>query len=689
MNTPRLKVWSLVSTLMLGACLLTALAGCGSETPATSEQDTATASSKTHAHENPDETCFICDPAKRDKGRLWCKEHGRYEDRCWLCHPELEDEDRLYCTEHFLYEDECHLCHPELKSTGTDQAAQAESTDVKRCSAHNVAQSVCFICDPALRDEGRLWCKEHSRYEDRCWLCHPELEDKDRAYCTEHYLYEDECFICNPALQADKAPQAKPASTTAKKSGGLFCNEHGVPEIECGICQPDLAANLKPGQMMKIRFASKQSTAKAGIGTAQPIRSDVAPGVRAYCEINYNANDQARLTPQAPGVVSRIAVDVGAKVEAGQVLAELDSPALARAKSAYLDNIQALELARIDLDRSEVIHKNTQKALALSEGELSLGELELLSKLDMGLNRRDLLSSHADLVAAKSAYERERKLRDQNISSEADYQAAEAAYRKAWAEHLAVRDELAFNSKRDLEAKTRAHRAAKFALDSARRQLLTLGLSRSQIEQVPEQTDAELARLYLRAPFDGTIIERIASVGESIEPGQAVLSMADLSSMWLALSIPADQASLVKPGMRVEAELPDLPGGAVDGKLSWVDSSVNAQSRMVKARAVIPNPQGELKAGMFGEARIIIAETAQSVRVPRAALQEYENQPYVFVKLEDDLYGLRRVAIGARADGAVDVLAGLGPDDAVVTTGSFVMLSEFLKSRLGAGCVDE
>lgn len=70
------------------------------------------------AHNDPKELCFICDPALRDKGRLWCQEHSRYEDRCWECHPEAQDKNRLYCKEHSLYEDECFICHPEVRQKG-------------------------------------------------------------------------------------------------------------------------------------------------------------------------------------------------------------------------------------------------------------------------------------------------------------------------------------------------------------------------------------------------------------------------------------------------------------------------------------------------------------------------------------------------------------------------------------------
>jgi hypothetical protein len=65
-------------------------------------------------HKAPKEICFICDSTLRDKSRLWCKDHDRYEDRCFDCHPEIQEKTRLYCTVHGLYEDECMICHPEV-----------------------------------------------------------------------------------------------------------------------------------------------------------------------------------------------------------------------------------------------------------------------------------------------------------------------------------------------------------------------------------------------------------------------------------------------------------------------------------------------------------------------------------------------------------------------------------------------
>ena len=94
--------------LLIG--LTTLVAACKKEQPKPEDRVTE-ATMPAHKHA-PGESCFIEDPSKREPGRLWCKEHGRYEDRCWECQPQLRDLKRPYCEEHGLYEDECFLCDP-------------------------------------------------------------------------------------------------------------------------------------------------------------------------------------------------------------------------------------------------------------------------------------------------------------------------------------------------------------------------------------------------------------------------------------------------------------------------------------------------------------------------------------------------------------------------------------------------
>jgi membrane fusion protein, heavy metal efflux system len=188
-----------------------------------------------------------------------------------------------------------------------------------------------------LRDSKRLWCKEHNRYEDRCWLCHPELQDKNRPYCEEHALYEDECFLCHPELKPTK-PQAD--------AGRLMCKEHDVPEDECGICHPELVGQIEPARSIKIRFASREAAAKAGIETATPHLAPMADAVECYGEIVFNQNKLAQIATPVSGIIGRVEVDLGSKVEDQQVLATVWSAAIGEAVAKAILAQQTLDRER-------------------------------------------------------------------------------------------------------------------------------------------------------------------------------------------------------------------------------------------------------------------------------------------------------------------------------------------------------
>ena len=590
--------------LLAGALVALALVSCGDPNSGSGQPNSpnTTEASSVHRHDAPGETCFICDETKRDAGRLWCTEHARYEDRCWECQPQLEEKGRLYCEEHGLYEDECFLCRPELKASSEDKTGSTPSSG----HGHDTPGETCFICDETKRDAGRLWCTEHARYEDRCWECQPQLEEKGRLWCEEHSLYEDECFLCHPELKEDPDDQkSSMLRRPTESSPALFCREHQVPEAECGICQPQRTAILEPGGELKVRFESTRSATKAGVQTVPARQATVQASVPAFCEISYNENALARITPLAAGIVRTVFVDVGQDVKAGDVLIELHSTDVASAKAAFVSAV-------VDFDLKEV------------------------------------------------ACQREKRLAEKNISSEKEVQEADAACK-----------------------------TAELTLSTAKQALLNYGFTVEEVAAIKKDRDTS-AVLLVRAPYAGTLVERSAVVGEAVQPGQSLFSLADLSSMWLSLSIPADQAGLIRKGLAVEATFRGLSGETTRGEITWVNTSIDEKSRMLRARAVVSNAGRKHSAGMFGDARVFVADAQSAVDVPKDAIQRFENKSYVFVRLEDDLYSLRRVATVERpSQNTVAVIAGLRADEPVVAVGGFTVMSEFLKSRLGAGCVDD
>lgn len=472
---------------------------------------------------------------------------------------------------------------------------------------HPADLEACFICEPALRDAGRLWCREHDRYEDRCWDCHPELRDASRLYCDEHGLYEDECFLCDPARGAGAvAPGEEPGEGSPvgvlPGGDGLYCLEHDLAERECGICHPDLAESLAAGESLKIRFASAEGPRKAGVRTAPARVAESAGTIEALAESRLNGNRMAKITPLTHGVVQRVLVDVGDAVREGDPLLEIHSIDVASAKADYLTSLVLLELAEDTLRRESV-------------------------------------------------------LREQNLSAEQDYLAADGAYRRA-----------------------------RIGATTARQRLVNLGMTDAEVEQVAAEQDGS-ATIILRAPFDGEVVARASVVGESASPGTHLLSVADRSSMWIELAVDADAGARLVIGNPVRVRFDAIPDAVVGAHLTWIDASIDTRSRLLRARAVVDAPDSRLRAGMFGVADIVVSAPADIVRVPRDAVQHVSGQPFVFVRADDDLFEARRVTLAGLTDQEADVLDGLAPGEPVVVTGAFTVMSEMLKARLGAGCL--
>ncbi len=411
-------------------------------------------------------------------------------------------------------------------------------------------------------------------------------------------------LVMMPAIVWAADECCDPAAAAPAPAGGAFCGEHQVYESECGICQPQLAATLAAGESLKVRLASERSSTLGGLTTAAPGSQAAAGGISAYAEIDYDRNRLAHVTPLVGGVIQKVHVDIGERVESGQILVEIASSELASAKHNYLASV-----------------------------------------LERDLREQDV--------------QRERRLREQKIAAERDLQEAEAAFARAEA-----------------------------AAASAAQNLKNLGLDDAALKSIEQRRDST-ASYFLRAPFAGEVIQRHAVLGEAVAPGEALLQVADLSQVWLELSVPERALPVLRRGQPVTAHFDALPGTQVSGTVDWIGSGLDPRTRLLQARAVVANPDRMLKAGLFGEASIEAGAGADVMSVPVASVQTVDGASFVFVQEEVDLYQLRRVDLGLRLGDQVAVNAGLGTTDAVVIAGSAALYTEFLKSKLGAGCAHE
>jgi len=230
------------------------------------------------------------------------------------------------------------------------------------------------------------------------------------------------------------------------------------------------------------------------------------------------------------------------------------------------------------------------------------------------------------------------------------------------------------------------HQSARAATRAARQSLRGLGLTEADVEAF-SRGESDDSGLSLRAPFSGTVVERSATIGDVVKSGDVLFQVADLDVMWLTLAVTESDASHMRVGSRVDVRVESLQK-TFGGRVTWISSNLDEATRMARVRAEVPNPSRVLRAGMFVTARIATGDDRSALSIDRDSVYLIDGRNFVFVKLSDDLYELRRVETRPASAGRVALLAGLDAGEAVVTERSYLVKSEFQKSRLGAGCVD-
>lgn len=145
---------------------------------------------------------------------------------------------------------------------------------------------------------------------------------------------------------ADEQEHGEAEAHTAVVDGVTMCTEHGVPEAQCGICNPQLAGQLKPGESVKVRLPSAESTKIVGVQTASPKTGLTGDGVECFAEVSFNQNALAQIVAPVGGILQSVDVDVGGKVEEGQVVAKLWSASIAEAVAKAVLTHQTLDRER-------------------------------------------------------------------------------------------------------------------------------------------------------------------------------------------------------------------------------------------------------------------------------------------------------------------------------------------------------
>jgi len=388
--------------------------------------------------------------------------------------------------------------------------------------------------------------------------------------------------------------------------------------------EPAVEGNEAPANADVIEFASAGALERAGIEVEPVERRPIIDRVTAHGVVRYDERHIAQLSTRVPGSVWRVEKHLGDRVTKGDVLLVVESSDVGRLKAEFLNALVAYETRR--------------EQLAI---------LEEVKGAVMGRQIREataaVRAARIDLVNAEQAL-------------------VNLGYELSIAEYQPLDDD------------TRAAR------------IRTLGVPPQLLEGVHD--DAITSNLLpLRAPFAGVVTGREVVVGELVDEGKPIFEVADVSTMWVALSVSKEDASRVAVGQPVRFR-PDGADAEFESRVTWIGTAVDDTTRTLEVRTEIPGDGPvPLRANTFGMGSIEVGRVEKAVVVPSSSVQWDGARWVVFVPVGDVSFAARPVEPGLRAGGHLEIRGDFaaGHPTHVVTTGSHLLKSKIMLDKMESG----
>ncbi|MNF65069.1 Cation efflux system protein CusB precursor [compost metagenome] len=225
-------------------------------------------------------------------------------------------------------------------------------------------------------------------------------------------------------------------------------------------------------------------------------------------------------------------------------------------------------------------------------------------------------------------------------------------------------------------------------LAAARQRLRLTGMPAALIAQV-ERSGKVQPNLTLTSPISGVLQELNVRSGMTVAAGETLARVNGLSSIWLAVAVPEAEAGSITVGQTVDVQLPAFPGIKVNGKVSTILPETNPDSRTLRVRVELANPDGRLRPGLTAQVSLN-RSTGQSVLwVPSEAVIRTGRRALVMLAEDAGRYRPVEVQLGQESDGKTAIVGGLDEGQKVVTSGQFLLDSEASLKGIVAGSAQE
>ena len=420
--------------------------------------------------------------------------------------------------------------------------------------------------------------------------------------------------------------QCVPSRATEFRARRDWCDEHNLPESHCRLCHPDLEF-------------PQEKTMRAN----EPVPE---LGLLVY----FPPNRRLCATDDAVIQFSKIETFERTGLTVQPVLRTTTGPTLEAPAEVVFDQTKAT-LVTLPVAAVVVSWQIDPGTRVVAGQAIAFCESQSVAAL-----KGEYLAACVDAERRESERARQQALKERGLIDASTYESALA------------------------EAQ-----AADATRQQMEHQLRALGLTDGDLREVRE--DKKLtARYSLRAPATGTLVERVAPLGETLESGTKLAVIADPSALWIEARVRDNDLSRIRPGQTVvftsDAGLLDR----TEGRVIWASQYLDPMTRSGIVRAVPSATENLLRAHEFGRLDILEDDQQASVLVPKDAVQWEGCCHVVFVRESETRFRPQKVVIGRGDTEHYRILEGLGGDEWVVVKGSFLLKTELKKSSIGAGC---
>jgi cobalt-zinc-cadmium efflux system membrane fusion protein len=464
--------------------------------------------------------------------------------------------------------------------------------------------------------------------------------DENNAWCAEHNVPESECVECNEEL----LPRQKDYG---------WCERHGVHQ--CPLDHPEIAQTATPAHVTAEDFARADRALELG----------GRPRNNSRCKaherrIQFTSNEAAERAGIKVLTVARAPM-----VEFATANGEIayDQTRTARLSSRAPGAVfRAFKSVGDPVAQDEVIALVAAAEVGKAKSEFLLALAQFRAKT----------RTHARLAASASIPD--------SALREAETALSEAKIRLITAQQSLV----------NLGLPVQLDDFEKVADDKLAERVRFLGLPVKLADSLdPNTTTGNL--LTVTAPFKGIVVNRDFVAGEVVDTAKILFTVADVDDVWLMLDLRAEDVKRIRRGQKVHFR-PDSGNEEAIGSIDWISTEADHKTRTVKARAILDNTQGHLRANTFGTAKVILREEPKAIVVPNDAVH-WEGDCYVvFVRDKNYLkpgapkvFHTRTVLPGAKDGEQTEIIAGVLPGEIVASSGSAVLRAELLRGNLGEG----